>query len=459
MRTAAAASLPGIEAARVNAPVLLFAGAISFITGLLAGVVPALIASRRPAHQHLRSGARGTADRTATWAQSALVFVEIAACVVLLTGAGLMIHSFARLASTDPGFRPDHVLTASVAASEADYPDAAQVLRFYDGVLHQLRSIPGVSAAAVATHLPFSGQKWGNGYEVKGQQAPRGRPWLAQIRPVSSDYFRALGIPLRRGEGFTEHDRQGSQAVAVVNESLARRHWPGEDAVGKRIEFQGSSMVIRGVVTDIRHTGLESAADPEIYIPYPQLPPTLITFLGRGMTLLIHSSLEPSSLVKSLRDAVHAVDAHLAVREIETMDELIAATIAQPRLRASLLAAFSAFAVLLATLGVYGLMSYAVTQRTPEMGVRLALGASPGSLVWLVVSRALLLACLGVAGGVTAAMFLARLMESLLYEVEPYDPLSFVGAPALLVAFALLASAFPARRAAAVDPVISLRAE
>ncbi|HET8548569.1 MAG TPA: FtsX-like permease family protein, partial [Bryobacteraceae bacterium] len=306
---------------------------------------------------------------------------------------------------------------------------------------------------------PFSGQKWGNGYEVEGQPAPRGRPWLAQIRPVSPDYFRTLGIALRRGEAFSEYDRQDTQPAAVVNEAVVRRHWPGEDPIGKHIGFDGRVLVVRGVIADIKHGSLAETSDPEIYVPYAQLSPGLITFLGRGMTVLVRSSLEPHAVANSVREVVRAVDKDIAVRDVQTMNQLIAATISQPRFRASLLGAFSVFATLLAALGVYGLMSYVVAERRQELGVRLALGASPRALVRFVVSRALLLTVMGAAAGVVVALFTTRAIEKLLYGIQVYHPVTFLTAPALLVALAVLAAAIPARRAASVDPAISLRSE
>ena len=454
-----ASSLPGIETIKIDGPVLLFALGLSITTGLLFGFAPALVVARRAVAEGVRQGARSTGDRGTHRMQRTLVAVEVALSVMLVAGAGLFAHSFVRLSSTNPGFRPDHVLTASVAMNDASYPDEAKMLRFTRTVLEEARAIPGVDAAALATHMPFSGQGWGNSYDVEGHPAKPGTSYVAQIRPVSPDFFRALGIAIRQGKPFTEADRAKAAGVAIVNETLARRFWPNETAIGKRIRYGQDWLTIRAVVADIKHARLDQDTDPEIYIPYEQLPPGLMKFLGRSIYVIVHGSLDPASMGPALRRVIHAADPTIAVRGLTPLESMITESYAQSRFRTGLLVAFSVIALLLAGVGIYGVMSYLVAQRRQEIGVRLALGATHGGVVQMVVARALTVSTLGVLAGLIAAAALAATVRGLLYGVADYDPLAFTFAAGALIAVAAAASLAPALRAARTDPLTSLRVE
>ncbi|MBV8832207.1 MAG: ABC transporter permease, partial [Acidobacteriaceae bacterium] len=459
LSTVGASSLPGIETIKIDGPVLLFALGLSITTGLLFGFAPALLVARRAVAEGVRQGARSTGDRGTHRMQRTLVAVEVALSVMLVAGAGLFAHSFVRLSSTNPGFRPDHVLTASVAMNDASYPDEAKMLRFTRTVLEEARAIPGVDAAALATHMPFSGQGWGNSYDVEGHPAKPGTSYVAQIRPVSPDFFRALGIAIRQGKPFTEADRAKAAGVAIVNETLARRFWPNEPAIGKRIRYGQDWLTIQGVVADIKHARLDQDTDPEIYIPYEQLPPGLMKFLGRSIYVIVHGSLDPASMGPALRRVIHAADPTIAVRGLTPLESMITESYAQSRFRTGLLVAFSVIALVLAGVGIYGVMSYLVAQRRQEIGVRLALGATRGGVVQMVVARALTVSTLGVLAGLVAAAALAGTVRGLLYGVADYDPLAFTFAAGALIAVAVAASLAPALRAARTDPLTSLRVE
>jgi putative ABC transport system permease protein len=453
------ASLPGAETIHLNASVLLFGIGLSLATGILFGVTPAILAARRAMQEGLRQGTRGTADQGSSRAYRAIVAVEAALSVMLVVGAGLFAHSFVRLSSTNPGFRPDHVLTASITLDEKTYPDATNMLRYVRVALEQARSIPGVDAAAVATHMPFSGQGWGNGYEVEGRPAEPGKAYVAQIRPISPDYFRVMGIPLRQGEPFKDDDTAGAPFVAIINDSLARRFWAGESPVGKRLRFDQDWLTIRGVVGDIKHARLDADTDPEIYVPYEQLPPNLVKFLGRGLTVAVHGSLDPASMASALRAALRSADPGLAVRDVKPLDRMVAASFAPSRFRTALLTAFSGIALVLAGIGIYGIMAYLVAERMREIGVRVALGAQRSAIVQMIVGRTLMIAGVGVAIGLLAAAALVRTVRTLLFGIAEYDPLAFIAGPAVILLVAAVASTVPAMRAARADPLTSLRAE
>ena len=459
LKSFGAAGLPGIEVVQVNAPVLLFALGVSVATGLVFGIVPALLASQRAASDGLREGRWSTRDHSTKRAQHALVAMQVALSVILLAGAGLFARSFVRLSSTSPGFRPDHVLTASVALDERSYPREDQMLGWTRTVMEQARSIPGVDAVALATHMPFSGQGWGNGYEVEGRPPEPGKEYIAQIRPVTFDYFRTLGIPVREGEPFTERDVASAPGVAIVNETLARRFWPDGGAVGRRIRIDDDWRTIRGVLGDIKHARLDAESDPEVYVPYEQLPPSTMKFLGRGLTLVVHGSLDPVELESSVRNAIRNADPTLAIRDVKPLERMVADSFAQPRFRTTLLGAFSTIALVLAAIGIYGAMSYLVAQRLQEIGLRLALGAPRGTIMRMVVQRALTITAAGVVAGLLGAAMLVSTLRGLLFGVTTHDPLAFTIAPLVILAIALVASLAPAVRAARADPLWSLRAE
>lgn len=452
-------SLPGVERIQVDTPVLIFAVGLSLLTGIVFGLAPAMLAARRAGTNGLRQGTRSTGNQSANRAQRAMVAVEVAIAVMLVAGASLFVHSFVRLSSINPGFRPDHVLAASIVLDERSYPEENQMLRWTRSAIEQARSIPGVDAAALGSHMPFSGQGWGNGYEVEGRPAEPGKGYVAQIRPVSPDFFRTLGIAIRQGEAFTERDVAGAPGVAIINEKLAQKFWPDESAVGKRLRYDDAWLTVRGVVADIKHVRLDAETDPEIYVPYEQLPPQLMKFVGRALMVVVHGSLDPTSMASALRNALQSADPSLAIRELQPLERLVANSLAASTFRTWLLAAFSGISLILAAIGIYGVMSHLVAQRMQEIAVRLALGAPRRTVLQLVVGRALTEVAIGLGIGLAGAVALVGTIRSLLFGINEYDPVAFTIAPLIIIATAIAASLPPAMLAARADPVLWLRTD
>ncbi len=369
-----------------------------------------------------------------------------------------MMRSFIALLHVDPGFRPANVVTADIVMGNERYPGTPEMLRFYRASLDAIRKLPGVESVGTITHLPFGGNSWGNGFEVEGHDgAKAAADYSAQIRPVSSGYFAALGIPLLAGADFDENQHENTPGVAVVNEALAKRFWPGQSPIGQRIRYDKEWLSIIGVAGNIKEERLEVESDMQIYVAYPQVPPAVLQFVGRDLNYVVRSS-SPGAVAAELRGALHAVDPQ-AVVKVNTMTALIRESTAQPRFRTWLIGIFAGFALTLACLGIYGVIAYLVTQRYKEIGIRLALGATRANIFQLILGRTFKLATLGVAAGLVGAFFLTRFLSSLLYGVTVHDPLSFLLVPLGLTLVALLAGYLPARRAAAVNPVKSLRYE
>lgn len=448
-------NVPELSRANVNATTVLFAFITSAATGVLFGLGPAFSASRTNFQSALKGTSRSISgsDRT----RQLVVFAEIAIAAVLLVCSALMIRSFASLMRADPGFRAENVVTVSTGLSRQSYPDASNMLAFYRRSLDAVRAIPGAKAVGAVTHLPFGGNSWGNGFDIEGRTPPPGQDYSAQIRPVSPGYFGALGIPLKAGRDFSEHDDENTPGAAVVNELLAKRFWPNESALGKRIRYSKEWLSIIGVCGNIKHARLDANSDMEIYASYPQVPGEIMQFAGRDLNFVIRTS-NPGSVSADVRDALRAIDPN-AVIKVNTMEALIRESAAQPRFRTWLIAIFSVFALTLACLGVYGVIAYLVAQRYREIGIRIALGATRANILQLILGRTLRLAALGVATGVLAAFFLSRFLAGMLFGVTAHDPMTFVIVPLGLVGIALTAGYLPARRATRVDPVSSLRYE
>jgi len=390
-------------------------------------------------------------------AHQLLVFGEVALAAALLVCCTLMIRSFAALIHVDPGFRPANVITAEVFLTKERYPGASEMFKFYRASLDKLQTVPVAESMGLVTHLPFGGNSWGNIFNVEGYVSPAGVEHSAQIRPVSPGYFETLGIPLREGVGFKLSDDERAPRVAVINAALAKRFWPNESPIGRRIRYYREWLAIIGVCGDIKHVRLDAESDMEIYVPYLQMAGDVAQFVGRDLNYVVRSSRTGIAAVE-LRKAIHGLDPQLVVK-LSTMEGLIHESTAQPRFRTWLVAIFSASAVILACLGVYGVIAYLVTQRYREIGIRIALGATRGSILQLVLGRTALLAAAGIAAGLFGALFLSRFLTSMLYGISAHDPISFIGVPVCLVMIALLAAYLPARRAAKVDPIASLRYE
>jgi putative ABC transport system permease protein len=393
-----------------------------------------------------------------------LVVTEIALALVLLVSAGLLIHSFLELQRVKPGFRQRHVLTMAIPLPQARYATGERVARFYQLALANIAALPGVEAAAVSTSLPLRGWGFGMWYAVEGRPAPAlpERP-AAHFQMVGPRYFKALEIPLLKGRSFTEQDLAGAPPVAIINETMMRRNFSRENAIGKHLLVDALiagrqelgpaiSWEIVGVVGNVKVSGLGDEDTPEIYVPYPQSP-------WPGMFLAVHTATDPSPMLNAIKTAIHEVDKDVPVADPKTMEQIMAESVAEPRFRTQLLGAFALVALALASVGIYGVMSYSVSQRTTEIGIRLALGAQRQDVLKLVVRQGMVLALLGVAVGLAAAIAFTRVMGSLLFEITPTDPVTFIMVSVLLTIVALAACFIPALRASRVDPIVALRYE
>ncbi len=447
--TAAGASeLPRAGDIGVDGTVLAFTLGVSILSGLFFGIVPALRASSG-IQQSLRAGARGTVGGSGQKLRSALVVAEVALAVILVIGAGLATKSFARLMAVDPGFQPANALVAMISIPDQyDTPDAMR--NYYYGALDRIRAVPGVQAAGAIRDLPLRGNGEMARPDVPGQPTSPGEGPTVQLHQVSTDYFKALGTPVREGRTFEMTDAPGSVPVIVVNEELARRLWPGESAVGKALRFGTTDLPVIGVVGDIRQRGLAEPVDPTMYLH------ALQNFRSR-MSIVIRTAGDPLQYTNAVRQAIWSQDPNQTITNLMTLESVLGTAVARPRLLAWLLALFGVIGLTLGALGIFGVLAYAVNQRRQEIGLRVALGAPPRAVLRSVVGRGMLLAAAGVAVGVVAALLLTRWMQGVLFDIQPSDPTTFGQVILVLLAAALLASWLPARRALAIDPVSALR--
>ncbi|HUI41914.1 MAG TPA: ABC transporter permease [Terriglobia bacterium] len=450
-----------IVAAGIDPWVLGFTLAVALLTGILFGLAPALQASRPDLNDTLKEGGRGLAAGAARGRfRDALAAAEIALALVLLAGSGLLIRSFLNLTKVDPGFRPQGVLTLNVSLPEFGYSTPAGMVAFESQAVARLASVPGVRSAGAVSGLPLGDMMIMGDYTVEGQAAPQPGAPSALKAVVGGDYFRAMGIPLVRGRFFSERDSEGSQHVVIVNESFARRYWPHQDAVGNRLKpgFSPDSWcTIVGVVGDVRQFALAETSPPAaIYLPYAQSP---IAFLMRDITFVVRGESDALSVAPAARRAMQAVDPDLPVFDVASMEQLVNRSVAGPRFSTLMLASFAALALLLAAVGIYGVIAYSVTQRTHEIGVRMALGARGRDVVRQILGQGMVLAGVGIAAGLLAALALTRFLSGMLYGVRAADPFTFVAVSVTLAAIAMVATYVPARRATKVDPIIALRCE
>jgi putative ABC transport system permease protein len=450
-------NLPRFREVSVDGRVLLFTLGLSLLTGIIFGVIPALQASRPDLNETLKEGGRGgTVGRARHRLRGALAVGEIALALVLLIGAGLMLKSFLRLVSVDPGFRPEHLLTLNVSLPQAEYPDGTRQSVFLRESLQKLSALPGVEAAAAATTLPLSGDLISYTFSVDGRsgQSPAERS-SALYDGVSPAYFRAMGIRVLKGRSPQETDVVGGARVVVVNEAFARRVFPGEDPIGRRIGIDDGPQAWReivGVVADVKQTSLDGETRQHMYEPLSQAPSPWLSFVLR-------TTVEPAGLAAAARRAILEIDHRQPIADVKTAETLVAESVTQPRLAMILLSVFAGTALLLAGMGTYGVIAYSVGQRTHEFGIRMALGAGRGEVLRLVVRQGLLLACIGVLLGLVAAAGATRLLGGLLFGVSPTDPITYAGVALLLIGVALVACLVPARRATLVDPISALRCE
>jgi putative ABC transport system permease protein len=429
--------------------VLGFTLLITLMTGLLFGLLPALRLSQTDLNVSLKEGGRGGGLHGRSL-RNALMVSEVALAIVLLIGAGLLIRSFVKLLDVDPGYRAENLLTARIALPPR-YRDNSQRAQFYERILQRLIALPGVAAVGATSHLPLTGYNMGATLRVEGRSLQPGeREPSAPVARVNPDYFRTMGISLRAGRLINDSDTQDSPGVALLSETLARRLFPNEDPLGKRLSVAGMNTTVIGVVNDIRYTGLDGEIEQAVYLSYRQLPRS-------GMALVLRGAVEPSSLAPALRNAVREIDPALPVYDVMTMNERLSNSVAARRFNLYLLGGFAALALLLAGVGVYGVVSYVVTQRTHEVGIRMALGAQSADVARLFIKQGMALVMLGVALGSVGAFALTRVMKSLLFGVGATDPLTFSVITLLLISVALLACWIPARRATKVDLMITLR--
>jgi putative ABC transport system permease protein len=456
--------LPRADEIGIDAPVLAFTLFVSVLTGLLFGLAPAMHASTADLHGMLKEGGRGSAgDRGGQGLRRTLVVAEVALALTLLTGAGLLAKSFARLQGVDPGFDPEHLLTFNLSLPATRYPADSQQTAFFDQVLPAIAAVQGVRAAGATSTMPFSGSWSTASFEIEGYQPPPKTqgPW-GDVRVVTPGFFETLRIPLRKGRFLGEEDRAGGRRVAVIDEEFVRRYWRDQDPLGKRFTFgppPGATdtaarewIEVVGVVGHTKHEGLDAEDRLQLYMPYRQRP---LPFL----TVAVRTAGDPETYATQVRRAVQSVDPDQPIANARTMEELIAQSVGQRRLSMLLLSLFSGIALVLASVGIYGLMSYSVAQRSRELGVRIALGAARSDVLRLVLRQGMSLALMGIVIGVGAAFALTRLIESQLYGVRATDPATFVGVAVLLGVTALAANLVPALRATRVDPAVVLREE
>jgi putative ABC transport system permease protein len=457
------ADIPRLADTVLDGRVLFATLLLSLVTALAFGLAPAMQGAAADPAEALRAGGRtASAGRARQRFRIALVVSEVALSVVLLVGAGLALHSLVRLTAVDPGFDADGQLTFSVVMSPRKYPTAPAMTAFAQRLTDQLASMPGVEHAGSTTHLPLSGQNIENGFEVDGWVPPQaGDVPVAGMRGVTGDYFPALGARLKRGRVFTSADRTGSQAVAIVNEAFAHRYFAGQNPLGKRVrEFGGDNWrAVVGVIADVKHSGPAEEARPEVSLPYAQLEPGFMTTWSRGVYFVVRGKTPASTLASAARAEVAAIDPDMSLNEVQSMAALASDAVSEPRFRTILLGTFAGLAITLASIGVFGVLSYFVTQRTREIGIRVALGASSGDIMKMVVGRGLALAGIGLAIGLIAAIPLTRSMQTLLFEVKPLDITTLALVVIGLGVVAGLASYLPARRALRIEPTTALHLE
>jgi len=453
--------IPRLDEVTVDGTVLAVTAGVTALTGLLFGVYPAFHAARANVSGMLKEGTRGTTSSQR--ARNGLVMAEMALAVVLLVGAGLLIRSFAKLIAVDPGFRAERVMTFSIAVPQTKYGEYAQTRQLVTELLARMRRVPGSEGAAVVTGLPLSGEMFRTWAHIEGTPPdPPARRKITDVAVVTPGYFATMGIPLRSGRDFTDRDGSGAAPVVIVNEEFARRYFPAENPIGKRFALgwqqdtaaTGPDMTVGGeivgVVGNVRRHGLSGEVWPETYVSFMQ--PTFPTF-----AVVVRSTADPSTVMAAIRAQVRELDRDLPLSQLRQLEELTAASVSRPRFYTVLLGVFAAIALLLAVVGIYGVISYAVSLRTRELGIRIALGATAAQVTGLVLRHGISLAIAGVAVGGVAAYWLTGLLSKFLFGVAPKDLLTFLGVAALLIGIAILASYLPARRAARVDPLLAMR--
>jgi putative ABC transport system permease protein len=463
LTNSAAAALPRMHTVAIEWRVILFAFALAIVTGIVFGLAPALYATRTPIRASLNEESRGgSGSARQRKLHSSLVVVEIGLALVLLVGAGLLLRSFTRLTNVPPGFNADNLLIVNLPLSPQKYHDDVSRTSVVEEITARVRRLPGVKAAAMTTMIPMAG----SGAMIHFNRAaypPKGPDdyVMAGYRAVMPGYLETLGVPLRRGRMITDRDYNAAPRVVVINESMARQYFPDRDPLGQRIQIgtepspELPTMEIVGIVGDVKQS-FEAGSNAEMFVPYGQYPDPILAPMYLNTALVVRASGEPLDLTNSLRAAILEIDPGQPLVNVRTMEMAMAGTVAQPRFQMILLMVFASIAVALAAIGVYGIMAYTVSQRTPEIGVRMAVGASPNRVVRMVVWQGARLAVMGVVLGMIAAALAAGAMQTLLFDIKGIDPLTFAAAPVFLGIAAILASYIPARRAARISPLAAL---
>jgi putative ABC transport system permease protein len=455
--------MPRFSQTQLDWRVLGFTLVLSFLTCLIFGLVPAWYASKPDLQVTLEHGGRtsGPGALRQRFRQSLVVF-QVGMALMLVIGAGLLMKSFWRLRQVDPGFKPENVLSLSLTLPQSKYGEGPKINAFYNELIERISGLPGVDASAIAYDHPLQ-SNWVDSFTIEGRPAPAaGESSSANFNPVSWDYFRTVGTRVLSGRQFTAQDDPDHPGVVIVNEAFVRRYFPHDQPLGQRLRLSPpariwnnqrlTSFEIVGVAQDVKSAGLMAEAEPAYYVPATQAP-------LQDMMILVRTTGHPTSLVPALRNAVWSIDANQPIANISTLEKIVSDSIAQPRLSMLLMGLFGALALLLAAVGIYGLLSYAVTQRTQEMGIRMALGARTPDVLKLILTQGMTLALIGIAIGLIGSFALTRLIEGLLFGVTPTDATTFVSVSAVLIGVALLACYFPARRATKVDPLVALRYE
>ena len=457
---------PFVDRIALDARVLLFTLGVSVVTGFLFGLIPAIQVSKVDPHTTLKEGGRTGASGGRSRFKAVLVVAEVALALVLLIGAGLMIRSFAQVGAIDPGFRAERVISTRVALPPAEYTDFQQWYGFYGRLIERVQSLPGVISAGVNSAVPLASGSSESGAIPDNRPVEGDSMASALFQAASGDYFGTMGIPLLRGRLFDDQDIEGRTLVAVIDETMANEFWPDEDPIGRRVafEFIGDGTPpdpvwreVVGVVGHVRHYELKSQSRVQLYVPYTQPP---IWFDRRPpLALFVRTQQAPATIVSAVRAELAQLDPNLPLFETQTMDDVMSREMATDRMFSGLLMIFSAVALVLAAIGLYGIIAYTVARRTHEIGLRMALGAGRSDVLALVMRRAVALTATGIAIGLAAAFAVTRMLGSLLFEIDPHDPLTFGGIAVLLALIALAASYVPAYRATRVDPVVALRYE
>jgi putative ABC transport system permease protein len=448
--------LPRSQEIHIDSRVLLFTLFVSILTSVIFGLIPSLQSGRADVQDALKEGGNTlSAGLVGGWLRQFLVVVEVAAAVVLLIGAGLMIRSLLQMRHVEPGLKTQNLLTAKISLPSERYRDADAAIRFYQQVIDRVSNVPGVESVGLTSHLPIEEQGYNGNVPVEGKTYPPNEEPLVEFRAVNLDYFQTTNIPLLRGRIFSKQDHDETQPVVVINQAMAKLIWPNEDPIGKRVGDEKERATVIGVVGDVKNYGILQKSVAEMYAPY-----TMKTFwpnMRWNMRLLVRSTVNEDSLTPAIRREVQAVDPAQPIYAVQSMSLVIENTVKDKSANTTLLTVFAGLSLLLAVIGVYGVMSYTVVQNTREIGIRIALGARPGAILQLILGRGLFLVGLGVAIGIAAAFALTRFMESMLFGITATDPVTFAMIVVLLAGVALFACLLPALRAMRVDPIVVLR--